>query len=50
MDSRGPAADPLSYPSVPAQAVLTTGVRLSESAAGAPAESVLMATTLPGQH
>lgn len=50
MDCGGPAADPLSYPSVPAQAVLATGVRLSESAAGAPAESMLTATTLQGQH
>lgn len=47
MDSRGPAAEPLSYPSVPGRSVLTPGVRLTESAAKAPAESVLLA--LPQQ-
>lgn len=43
MDSHGPAADPLSYPSVAARPLLTTGVRRSESAAEAPAESLLSA-------
>lgn len=43
MDSHGPAAEALSYPSAPARFVLTPGVRLTESGAKAPAESELLA-------
>lgn len=43
MECRGPAAEALSYPGVPGRPVLPAGVRLTESGAKAPAESVLLA-------